>query len=252
VQVCGAEGGVLVLDAGTGIRRLGIGLSPEAKRVDILLSHLHMDHIVGLGFFRPLFMAGMEVHIWGPPSTTHDMHARLSRYLSHPLFPVPIRELACKLTLHDVPRGCFAIGSFDIFTDLVSHPGPTVGYRIEEHGKTLAYLPDHEPALGATTFPLSGDWTSGFAIAAGADVLIHDCQYDDAEYPSHVGWGHSSIKQTLAFAEATHVRHLVTFHHDPAHDDDAIDAIVENARNSHVLPFELTVGAEGHSFEVVH
>jgi phosphoribosyl 1,2-cyclic phosphodiesterase len=176
VEVRGDDGGVLVLDAGTGIRRLGVSLPADVRRIDILLSHLHMDHIQGLGFFRPLFIPGMEVHIWGPPSTTHDMHARLSRYLSHPLFPVPIRELACKLTLHDVPRGCFAIGAFDVYTDLVSHPGPTVGYRIGENRRSLAYLPDHEPALGVRDFPRVGQWTSGFAIANGVDVLIHDAQ----------------------------------------------------------------------------
>ena len=102
VEVRGSAGTLLVLDAGTGIRRLGAHLE-SARRVDVLLTHLHMDHIQGLGFFGPLDQPGREVHIWGPPSTTLDLGARLSRYLSPPLFPVRLRDLPCRLTLHDVP-----------------------------------------------------------------------------------------------------------------------------------------------------
>ena len=102
---------VLVLDGGSGIRRLGASLPPETQRVDVLLSHLHMDHIVGLGFFDALYRAGLEVHIWGPASTTLDLSARLSRYLSPPLFPVRMRDLDCRLTLHDVPLGTFDLGT---------------------------------------------------------------------------------------------------------------------------------------------
>jgi phosphoribosyl 1,2-cyclic phosphodiesterase len=109
----------LILDAGTGIRRLGAGLGPEVGRVDVLLTHLHMDHIQGLGFFRPLDEPGQEVHLWGPPSTTLDLGARLSRYLSPPLFPVRLRELPCQLSLHHVPLGRFEIGGLRIDAALV-------------------------------------------------------------------------------------------------------------------------------------
>ncbi|MGH9002901.1 MAG: MBL fold metallo-hydrolase, partial [Acidimicrobiia bacterium] len=100
VQLEMADGSAVVLDAGTGIRRLGASVRPDAGRVDVLLTHLHMDHIQGLGFFKPLDQPGQEVHIWGPPSTTLDLRARLSRYLSPPLFPVRLRDLPCRLTLH--------------------------------------------------------------------------------------------------------------------------------------------------------
>lgn len=127
VQVRGAGGTVLVLDAGTGIQHLAAALGPEVSRVDLLLTHLHMDHIQGLGFFRSLYEPDLDVHIWGPASTTLDLRGRLARYLSPPLFPVRIRDLPCRLTLHDVPRGRFEIGGFQVMADLVCHPGRPSG-----------------------------------------------------------------------------------------------------------------------------
>jgi phosphoribosyl 1,2-cyclic phosphodiesterase len=248
VEVRGADGALLVLDAGTGIRRLGASIDLAPRRIDVLLSHLHMDHIQGLGFFKPLFVADMEIHVWGPPSVTQDLRARLARYLSPPLFPVNMRELPCRLSLHDVPLGRFDIGSLRLAAALVCHPGPTVGYRIIEEGISVAYLPDHEPALGAPSFPQSPEWTSGFDLAAGADVLIHDSQYTLAEYAEHVGWGHSAVAHALAFAALTGARRLVTFHHDPGHDDQELDQLHEEARRL-AAGFELIPGQEGLSLE---
>jgi phosphoribosyl 1,2-cyclic phosphodiesterase len=250
VEVRGADGSLLVLDAGTGIRRLGATLSKDEKRIDILLSHLHMDHIVGLGFFQPLYWDGLEVHLWGPPSATMDLGARLARYLSPPLFPVRLRDLPCNLTLHDTALEPFEIGDLTIIADLVCHPGPTVGYRITEGNVSLAYLPDHEPALGAPTFPEAAQWVSGYELAVGVDILIHDAQYATDEYPDHVGWGHSTIQQTLDFATATGVKRLVTFHHDPAHTDADLDHLLDEARKSKSLPFELVPGTEGATLQL--
>ena len=250
VEVRGSDGTLLILDAGTGIRRLGANLGPDAGRVDLLLSHLHMDHIQGLGFFRPLDQPGHEVHIWGPPSTTLDLRTRLGRYLSPPLFPVRLSELPCSLTLHDVPLEAFEIGSLKIAAALVCHPGPTVGYRITENGASIAYIPDHEPALGVRQFPEASEWTSGFDLATGVDLLIHDAQYSAVEYPRHVGWGHSAVRHAIAFATAAKVKRLVTFHHDPGHDDVALDRLIDEARNSAELPFELIPGTEGACFEL--
>ena len=109
VEVRGSAGGVLVIDGGTGIRRLGRSLD-GVSRVDVLLSHLHMDHIQGLGFFRPLYIPGLKVHIWGPPSATSTLRARLSRYLSPPLFPVRIRDLPSMVQCHDVTTSSWEIG----------------------------------------------------------------------------------------------------------------------------------------------
>jgi phosphoribosyl 1,2-cyclic phosphodiesterase len=250
VELRGANGQLLVLDAGTGIRPLGAALGSKGRRVDILLTHLHMDHVQGLGFFDPLYLPDFEVHIWGPPSTTLDLRDRLSRYLSPPLFPVQMRDLPCRLSLHNAPLEEFEIGSLRIQASLVSHPGPTVGYRIGEDSKTVAYLPDHEPALGCRRFPERADWTSGYDLAERADVLIHDAQYTAEEYAMHVGWGHSSIDHALAFAGMSGARRLVTFHHDPEHDDATIDNLIRAARRSGELPFDVIGGTEGASFEV--
>jgi phosphoribosyl 1,2-cyclic phosphodiesterase len=246
VEVRGSAGTVLVLDAGTGIRRLGRTLAGTIRRVDVLLSHLHMDHVQGLGFFAPLFDANVETHLWGPASVTLGLRGRLVRYLSPPLFPVHLRDLP-RLVLHEVEDE-MQIGEFHVTADRICHPGVTFGYRVEADGATLAYLSDHEPALGTTQFPLRADWTSGHAIARDADLLVHDAQYARAEYPEHAGWGHSSVEQAIAFAALAHVRQLVLFHHDPAHDDDVIDRMTAEAIAATRPSFPVTPGTEGTAF----
>ena len=252
VGVIGSDGTVLVLDAGTGIRGLGMTIDASVRRVDILLTHLHMDHIQGLGFFAPLFRADLEVHIWGPVSSHISLRERLMRYLSPPLFPVSLRELPCMITLHEVPSGEAGIGEFRVSSALVCHPGPTVGYRITDaQGSVLTYLPDHEPALGSSAFPsLPLAWTSGGALADHADLLIHDSQFSAAEYPAHVGWGHSSFRDALAFAELSQVKHLVPFHHDPSHTDTDIDRLMNEAMAEMRPSCRVTTALEGATFRI--
>lgn len=249
VQVEGTDGTQIVLDAGTGIRRLSAAIPQSLCRVDILLTHLHLDHILGLGFFGPLDTPECEVHIWGPPSTTQDLRTRLSRYLSPPLFPIHLRDLQSRITLHEIPSCEFQIGEFRVSASLVCHPGPTVGYRIVSPRGTLAYLPDHEPALGAKKFPLAAAWTSGYAIAENADLLIHDAQFSAAEYPHRIGWGHSSLHQSLEFAKLARVKNFVPFHHDPSHSDDTLDRMSEDAIRDIAPAFTVTPGMEGKTFE---
>jgi hypothetical protein len=112
----------------------------------------------------------------------------------------------------------------------VAHRGPTLGYRRTEGEATLCYIPDHEPALGAPLLEgLEEQWISGYDIAHGASLLIHDCQYSDAEYDAHAGWGHSSISDALAFAQRTRAERVLLFHHDPLHSDDHLDAFYGGA-----------------------
>ena len=252
VGVRGDDGTVLVLDAGTGIRGLGKTIDASVRRIDILLSHLHMDHIQGLGFFAPLYRPDMQIHMWGPVSSDIGLRERLMRYLSPPLFPVSMRELPCMITLHEVPCGEVRIGEFRVTAALVCHPGPTVGYRIADaQGSVLTYLPDHEPALGAVPFPtLPRAWTSGGGLAADADLLIHDSQYSADEYPDHVGWGHSSLLQSLDFARLADVKHLVPFHHDPGHTDVDIDRLMAEAIADRKPAFRVTPGLEGATFQI--
>jgi len=247
VEVTGDDGAVVMLDAGTGIRNAASATNRDLKRMDILLTHFHMDHLQGLGFFAPLFNPGIEVHIWGPPSTTMTLHRRLARYLSPPLFPVCIRDFTCKLVLHDAPRKTFALGALQVTSDLVCHPGPTMGFRISEGGSSVAYLPDHEVVLGAAS--LDPRWMSGVALAEGVDILLHDSQYDEEEYAQRVGWGHSTPTQSLALARAAGARRLVTFHPDPNHDDDRLDAMIDEAARD-AGPVAVQGGMEGDIFHL--
>jgi phosphoribosyl 1,2-cyclic phosphodiesterase len=231
VEVRLDDGALLVLDAGTGIRELGLELEHEGiRRIDLLLTHLHLDHIEGLGFFAPVWNPETELHVWGPPSSVRSLDARIGRYFSAPLFPVELSEIPARLVFHDAPSEPWVLGGARLYAEPISHPGPTLGYRIEENGQVLAYIPDHEPALGIALDSLSADWLSGNAIAAGADVLLHDGQYFDEEYLDHMGWGHSSVSDAVTFGRMAEVGSLVLFHHDPLHTDAALDDLAERAR----------------------
>jgi phosphoribosyl 1,2-cyclic phosphodiesterase len=225
VQVTLSDGTLLVLDAGTGIRTLGLNLPPTQGLVNILLTHLHLDHIQGLMFFAPCFQPESEIVIWGPAAPEAPLLERIARYISAPLSPVEVRELPCRVSFREAETSEWQIGPATVRASSVSHRGPTLGYRIEDAGATLCYIPDHEPALGTPLDALEDEWISGLALAAGADLLIHDAQYTDAEYPAHLGWGHSSLADALAFARRADVGRLLLFHHDPLHGDDFLDAL---------------------------
>jgi phosphoribosyl 1,2-cyclic phosphodiesterase len=210
IEVTLDSGHRIVLDAGTGMRPLGVQINGDGRELHIMLTHLHLDHLQGLGFFRPLFDPDLEVHLWGPASPVQSLEERIAIYLSPPLFPVHLSEIPARLVFHDEPHH-IAIGSATVHAANVTHQGPTVGYRIEEHGKVLAYIPDHEPAIGGDLDHQPPDWISGHEVAHDADVLFHDAQYGDREYPTHVGWGHSSVDHVYEFAGDYPV--LIITHH---------------------------------------
>jgi phosphoribosyl 1,2-cyclic phosphodiesterase len=230
VQVTLSDGTHVVLDAGTGIRNMPADLGADGRRMHVLLSHLHLDHIQGLLFFEPLFRPETEVTIWGPSAPGRSLESRIGRYLSAPLTPLDVRELPCRLDFRDCPVAEWQIGPARVRAEAVIHRGPTLGFRIEDAGASLCYLPDHEPALIGDLAALEPEWISGHSLAQGADLLLHDCQYTDAEYPIHKGWGHSALSQTLTFAQRCDARRTLLFHHDPAHTDDMLDAMLEGAR----------------------
>jgi phosphoribosyl 1,2-cyclic phosphodiesterase len=248
VELTLSDGTELILDAGTGIRELGRARKHGSKPVHLLLTHLHHDHIQGLMFFAPLFDPDCDIRVCGPPARNASLINRLARYISAPLAPVEIRELPASVSFQDVPGPSWNLGPAQIETAFVNHRGPTLGYRITDAGVTVAYIPDHEPALGQRIDDSAPEWISGLALAHEADLLIHDCQYHDHEYGQHVGWGHSSVSDTIAFARRSHVRRLALFHHDPAHDDDGIDQLHAHAEamSDHAFA-ELTVATEGHT-----
>ena len=231
VEVSLADGTVLVLDAGTGIRELGIELFERgARKLNVLLTHLHLDHLEGLRFFGPLFDERVTLDIWGPPSTVLSLEERVRRSFSPPLFPIDLRDLPAQVRFRDLPREPWELGGATLTADLVLHPGPTVGFRIETAEASFAYLPDHEPALaGIAERPI--EWISGGSIADRVDLLVHDAQYSEDEYQAKVGWGHSSVEDAVAFKRAVGAQRLVLFHHDPLHTDESLAALEERAQS---------------------
>src|SRR3954452_10435042 len=211
VEVRPDGGGVIVLDAGTGIRRLGETLA-GVGHVDLLLTHLHLDHIEGLGFFAPLHDPACTVTIWGPPGTA----AGIETWLSPPFYPLPFDRLEAAIEVREVRDESFRVAGLEVACAVVPHPGTTLGFRLDG----LAYVPDHEAAR---------DPAAAIELAGGAEVLLHDAQYSSDEYRDRVGWGHSSIADFAAVVrEAAPVRAL-TFHHDPAHDDATLEALRDEA-----------------------
>ncbi len=249
VEVSPHGGGLVVLDAGSGLRRLGDHVG-QVGRVDVLLSHLHLDHILGLGFFAPLYRPEVEVHLWGPSTAKSDLRARLNRYLNPPLFPVRLPDLPSRVVLHDLSPCTFEVPGMQVTADLVYHPGLCLGYRLSDEEGTTTYLPDHEPALGCDSFPTGRGWTSGADLSLEADLLIHDAQYTDEEYEAKVGWGHSTVGHAVSFAQLVEARHLVAFHHDPGRSDDELDRIWDLSRWPTRPEVRITAAREGATFEV--
>jgi phosphoribosyl 1,2-cyclic phosphodiesterase len=223
VEVTLDDGAKLILDAGTGIRNLGLAFPDVEPPIHILLTHLHLDHVQGLMFFAPAFRPDAEIIVWGPRTEEGSLCERVARYISAPLAPFDVRELP--ISFREVEPLDWQIGSARIHARPVTHRGPTLGYRIEEGDASLCYVPDHEPGLGTPLSELEDEWISGFELARDASLLIHDCQYTDREYRNHHGWGHSPMSDALEFSHRSGARQVLLFHHDPLHSDEFLDAM---------------------------
>jgi phosphoribosyl 1,2-cyclic phosphodiesterase len=250
VEVLLDDGSVVVLDAGTGIIGLGADLQRrEVRRLHVLLTHLHLDHLEGLRFFAPLWDPRVTVDVWGPPSPVQALQQRIARSFSPPLFPIDIRVIPASVTFRDVPREPWTLEGVSLTAALVVHPGPTVAFRLETPRSCFADVPDHEPALaGFRGRP--ADWISGAPVAQGADLLFHDAQFSEEEYGSRVGWGHSSVDDAVAYARIVEARRLVLFHHDPGHDDAELERLEAHARSVAGDGLDPTLGREGMVFEL--
>jgi phosphoribosyl 1,2-cyclic phosphodiesterase len=252
VQVTGEDGSEIILDAGSGIRELKPSDLADAKRFHILLTHLHLDHIQGLLFFAPLFDPEAVITVWGPPGGV-PLRRRLARYLSNPLSPVEIAELPATVRFENVPTDGWRCGELEVRATLVAHRGTTLGYRITEDGRSLCYVPDHEPALATDLSSAPAGWISGLALARGATALVHDGQYSEEEYAARRGWGHSSLRDALAFAGRAQPERLLLFHHDPAHDDRCLESFAEQADDDASrlgLTDRVDLAREGEALEV--
>ena len=238
----------LIFDGGSGIQELGQQLDPGILEVNILLTHLHIDHIMGLGYFKPFYNPECTVNIWGPAGSSESLIERLRRYFSPPFFPVRFRELSAKINIHEIDNSTFSIDGFTIKSEYLCHPGPTVGYRCELGGSVVSFMPDHEPSLGSSDFPNLTEWCSGYNISKEADLLFHDGQYSNSEYDRRVGWGHSSVSDAIDFGNLSKVKKMVLFHHDPAHTDVQLEAMVDKSIQGKTIDFDLVIGKENDVF----
>lgn len=232
------HGHTVILDAGTGIRKLGLALQSasggQPLDVDLLISHTHWDHIQGFPFFVPAFVPGNHVRVYGPRSPDKPLERVLRGQMDPEYFPVALGDLAANVEVHEFAGQPWQIGPFQVHAGYLHHPGVTLGFRLEAPGLTLAYATDTEPYRSHLSAGRAGDAAVAefgrrcdrdlIDLIAGADVYIGDAQYFPDEYARKTGWGHTNYVDTVELALEAQVKHLVLFSHDPMHDDAKIDA----------------------------
>lgn len=260
---------LMIFDAGTGIHRLGDTLTAKGESVTafIAISHPHWDHIQGFPFFKPAFISGNEFTLMGPQSKHATLRAVIASQMNKIYFPIQLSALKAKIRFMPLKEQTVPIFDATLSSLFVNHPAYALGYRLTAGGKSVVYISDNEPFDREVAKSLRnvekhivdrylaerGDPNRRVVeFARGADILIHDTTYTPEEYVSHVGWGHSHYLFTLSLAELAGVRRLVLFHHDPSHDDDKMDEILEKCRHeikTRKHRFECVAAAEGMELE---
>lgn len=237
VELRTADGGLIVLDAGTGIRELGRDLMARANgdaiRGDIFLTHAHWDHIQGIPFFAPAFQRGNHFTVWGSSALATSIDRVLRDQMSPVVFPVSFEELAARFDFRELAEGSHVTNGFVVDALAVRHPGGALGYRFTDPAaseSSLVYISDNELGEGAAESADPGWRHRLVEFARGARLLVHDATYTPEEYPNHRGWGHSTWRESLQLALDARVETLVLFHHHPDRDDDALDRVVETCR----------------------
>src|ERR1700757_1124297 len=243
-----ADGEIIVLDAGTGIRALGLALEkelgPGTIKLTLLITHTHWDHIQGLPFFSPAYNSRNLIRILGYEGARAGLSTILASQMETPFFPVSLRQLPSHLAIEELKEMEFHIGKVKVQAKFANHPGICAGYRLFTSAGSIAYMPDNEPYESlklqvAQKDGIDGDEARSFAGAErdkmveflrDCDVAILDAQYTDAEYERHVGWGHSPLSSVVLLALDANVKRVLLFHHDPSHDDDMLDRMVEQAQ----------------------
>jgi phosphoribosyl 1,2-cyclic phosphodiesterase len=215
----------IIFDLGTGLRAYAESIPPGSPfGATALISHIHWDHVQGLPFFPPVHQPGARLDIYGPHQEEGALGEVFGGLMKPPYFPVHFADLGGDITFFDVTDDVLAIGHHKVTVRPVPHVGPTVGYRVEGNGKSVTYISDHQAPLGFDH--ISDDVLE---LAAGVDVLIHDAQYTPEEFERKSGWGHCTVSYAVRVAQTAGAKKLVLFHHDPAHDDDTMDALLAGA-----------------------
>ena len=221
---CGPH--LLLLDAGTGARALGEALVATGRPVsaDVFFSHTHLDHIGGLPFFAPIYQNGTKLRFWGGHLGRGALEAALDRSWSAPLMPDLRRMFRADLRFEEFRQGSVLQPQpgLRVETAALRHPGGCTGYRVEWQGRVVTYATDTEHKPGDLDPHV-------LHLARGADVLVYDASYEEAEFASHLGWGHSTWQHAVRLAEVAGVRRLVLFHHEPGRDDQALAQIEQQA-----------------------
>ncbi len=218
---------LLVLDAGSGLRLLGrhLAAEPQPVELDLLISHCHIDHLIGLPFFQPAFQKSTAMRIWaGHLSPRDHLERMLGQLMEPPLLPITPKTFKADITYRDfLAEDRLDLGSgISVVTAPLNHPGGATGYRIEYGGRAVAYVTDHEHTAGEPHAAL-------VRLTEGVDLLIYDATYTPREYATRVGWGHSTWVEGIRLAERVGARQLALFHHDPDRDDAALELIALQA-----------------------
>ena len=260
VELRTADGRLVILDAGTGIRELGRSLMASANgdgvEGDIFLTHAHWDHIQGIPFFAPLFHKGNHFTIWGSRSLQTSIDQVVRDQMSPVVFPVSFEELQAQIDFQELAEERRAGVGYEVAAMAVRHPGGALGYRFterNERGGGLVYVSDNE--LNAVArYDTPAEWRHSFVqFVQGAAVLIHDTMYRPDEYSSFVGWGHSTYEDAVELAIEASVDRLVLFHHHPERTDDDVDRCVASCREmvkARGARLEVLAAAEGMTLTV--